>query len=263
MSLTPPHYSFAWWCFAAAAFLLSIQIGLFLGDKYKKNRTLFMLWASIVACLVSFSWVYTTKWMAERELGYRVIVSPSKVTLSGNMSQKFTLTITNNQDFTIFNVNLGVCLNYRACSNESAVNIEPTNKEDLTGHNVKVSMCAVGLTNGCEGIVFNSIGPRAMKSFSVTIEGQKLKPNSQIAFEAYNWYLEPKFEFTTVPKKWTFEGLPQYIDTNKLFDKKSSEEKPGETGYMYRWLMKLPKNPFFPKDEGNQNDYWCTVATDS
>jgi hypothetical protein len=148
----------------------------------------------------------------------KVFASPPEITLNDPTNKPFVLSITNNQEVAVYNVCLGVCLNYKTCD-MSAIKIEPVIQEFLPG--IPVSMTSVGLSNGCRGIVFGYIKPHTTKEFYVTIKGKKLSKGSRVAFKAYHWYLEPHFESITANKDYVFKGAPNNL--NEIFDNKIDE----------------------------------------
>lgn len=176
-----------------------------------------------------------------QEKKYEIYASPSEIELMPRTNKNFPLTVSNNKDFAIFDVNLSICSDNKSMD-PSSIEIDPIKKEKIP--NVPFSMAMITLSNGCTIIVFHSISPHSSKEFNVTIKGEKVEVKSRISFLVYDWAPEPSLFDISIMKG---QSLSLQRNFQDYFDDKSHDtEKIGQV-FFQRW--RAPVNPYFPKQK--------------
>jgi hypothetical protein len=167
---------------------------------------------------------------------YAVYASPSELKMEPRMNKPFTLTITNNNNFAIYDINFSICLDNESIDN-SIIEVVPVQKDSIP--NVPFSLMGVDLSNACSTIVFPNISPHSSKDFYVTINGEKVNTPYRISFLVYDWALAPSlFSVSTTKDQPMPKNLGEYFK-----EKSAGQEKNGKTTFQ---LWKAPVNPYFP-----------------
>ena len=217
-----------------------IQIVDKLSERYKESiekvpylKTV-LFWLSILIIIVGGIGTISSLLQTKK---YEVYAAPGEIKLGHQRNKHFTLKITNNQNFAVFDVNLGICCNNKKID-LSSISLKPAKEDKIPG--VPFSILRLDFCNACSAFVIRSINAHSTKEFFVRIQGDKVKNDSLISFLVYDWAHEPSlFEIPTT--KHQFANPPKHF--KDFFNKKSEKEQ--KTGRAFFQRLKLPKNPYF------------------
>jgi hypothetical protein len=171
-----------------------------------------------------------------QEKKYEIYASPSEIELMPRTNKNSILTVSNDKDFAIFDVNLSICCDNKSIDS-SFIKIDPVEKDVIP--DVPFSIAIITLSNGCSIMLIHSIDPHSTKKFYFSIKGENIEVNSRISFRVYDWAREPSsFNIST-----TKEQFPEYFQ--EYFGDKSPDTEKASRVFCQRW--RASANPYFPK----------------
>lgn len=193
-----------------------------------------LFWLSIV---IIFCGGYGTVSSIIQKKRFEVYAAPSEIKLGHQRNKKFTLKVTNNQDFAIYDANLGICTNNKDLDLR-LISLDPVKEVEIPG--VPFSMFRIDLGNSCCCIVLGGINAHSTNEYYVRIQGEKVKRDSLISFVIHDWGKEPSL-FDIPTTKGQFSDPPKKFED---FFSEESEKEP-KTGRAYFQKFKTPTNPYF------------------
>ena len=193
-----------------------------------------LFWLSLLIILIGGYGTICSMLQAQK---HKVYAAPSEIRLGHQRNKSFTLKITNNQNFAIFNVNVGICWNNKKFD-QNLISINPVKGVEIP--RVLTQLFRVYFTNACSALVISDINAHSTKEYFVRIQGEGLKSDSLISFVVYDWAPEP-FSFDFPITKDQFAESPKNFED--YFKEKSEEEQ--KTGRAFIDKFKAPTNPYF------------------
>lgn len=231
----------------------SIAIGIILqlfnkfSENYKETiekvpyLKIVLFWLSLVFIVFGGYQTLYSVYRSNQEKKYEIYASPSEIKLMPRTNKDFILTVSNNKDYAIFDVNLSICSDNQSIDT-SFLEIDPVEKDVIP--NLPFSIVGITLSNGCSSILFHSINPHSSKQFRVRLKGEKIEVKSRISFLVYDWAPAPSSFDLSITKE---QSLSFPKNFQEYFDDKSPDTE--KTGQDFFQSWRAPGNPYFPKQK--------------
>jgi hypothetical protein len=126
----------------------------------------------------------------------KVVVSPSNIVIAHNTSKNLVLSVTNNNNYAIFDICLSVCVDNETLTPQ-LINIVPIIDGGLSGANsagliyVFSNKCVAIVFGGIKGINSNS----TKDCYIISMNGENLKDDIRVVFNVYDWSKSPSTNF--------------------------------------------------------------------
>lgn len=164
-----------------------------------------------------------------------IFVSPKEITIVKHSNKNVMLSVTNNEDQTIYDICLGVCVSEEELS-PALIDIKP-----LVGD----AFPPLYLSNKCIALLFGGVeginSHTTKNCYQISINGEKLTKNVNVSFGISSSSKEPSL----IEGGATEDQMRNPPPNAKEFF--SDEIKPGDkSGTIIMQRGKLPENPYFP-----------------
>jgi len=167
--------------------------------------------------------------------------SPSEITVVRRAYKDVIVSITNNEEHTIFDMCLSICVSNDALV-PSAIRVVPLLREYIP-NTPNLSGERLVLGNKCIALFFGGfvgLQPHTTKDyFRIVVDGEKVTKDMKVAFDLYHWSKEPSM--FVIPK--SVDEFPQNL--NDLING-SGKIKPGMS---FVQNIQAPISPYFPNEK--------------